>query len=136
MQPPKKPCRYCGELGHYPYKCFYKPMKNAKPCKFCSSSKHLSWQCFQNPNRLEQSKKKIKSGKVTVKWIITRKKWFKENPADHYVCYICGKWLTPEETTLDHVIPRSRAPHLRYEFSNLKPCCFVCNGEKGSKVYD
>lgn len=39
----------------------------------------------------------------------------------------------PSETTLDHVKSRSSRPDLRYEFSNLKPCCFTCNTLKGSK---
>jgi hypothetical protein len=41
-----------------------------------------------------------------------------------------------EETTLDHVIPRSRAPELRYDPNNLRPCCWTCNSKKGSRVYE
>lgn len=42
------------------------------------------------------------------------------------------KWMTPKETTLDHVLPRGSHPELRYELSNLKPCCWDCNYKKGS----
>lgn len=44
--------------------------------------------------------------------------------------------MDKSETTLDHVQPRSGAPDLRYEFSNLKPCCYACNSAKGSKRLD
>lgn len=58
-----------------------------------------------------------------------------DNLADYYNCYICGKYLTPLETTLDHVIPRSNFRNYanRHDYSNLKPCCATCNTEKGSK---
>ncbi|QNK82571.1 HNH endonuclease [Nakamurella sp. PAMC28650] len=36
--------------------------------------------------------------------------------------------------SLDHIIPRSRAPHLRYDFSNLQPSHYLCNVAKGSKT--
>jgi 5-methylcytosine-specific restriction endonuclease McrA len=39
----------------------------------------------------------------------------------------------PKETTLDHIKSRSRHPELRLELSNLAPCCWRCNKEKGSK---
>lgn len=72
-------------------------------------------------------------------WLQARAQWFKENwPNEQgfYICYLCGKWLDQKETTLDHVLPRSRRPDLRYEMSNLMPCCASCNLEKGSKVYE
>lgn len=66
-------------------------------------------------------------------WQKTRRKWFKENSSEFYTCYLCFRFLLPEETTLDHVIPRSARPDLRYELSNLEPCCWECNYKKGSK---
>jgi len=63
----------------------------------------------------------------------------KDNPPNHqgyYECYICLKWVDYTEVTLDHVIPRSRAPHLRYDLDNLRPCCGTCNSNKGSKTLD
>lgn len=71
-------------------------------------------------------------------WKKCREDWVKLNPPNHegyYVCYLCHKWVHETELTLDHIIPRSRAPHLRYVHENLAPCCWECNTEKGSKVY-
>lgn len=75
-------------------------------------------------------------GKVTKRWIEVRKEWFKENPPDengYYFCYLCNKRMTRAETTLDHKKSRSRHPELRFVKSNLAPCCWDCNSEKGSK---
>lgn len=122
---PTKPCRYCGNLGHWPYQCFKKP----KPTKA----------------------KLYQAGKITKQWLLTRKAWFRKNPPEqypypHYICYLPGhgEWLRPpsylagldnpltEVVTLDHVLSRSRHPELRFTLSNLKPCCFDGNQEKGS----
>lgn len=69
------------------------------------------------------------------KWLKRRKQWFKDHPADYYICYICGRGMMPNETTIDHVIPRSNARNYanRDDDDNLKPCCWTCNMEKGSK---
>lgn len=125
MPVPTKPCKFCGTLTHWPYQCFKNPYL-----------KKYGWQgskAWDNPKTRKALKKR---GKHYVIWMKTRTQWFIENPAEYYNCYICGKSLMPYETTLDHVIPRSRAPHLRYDMSNLKPCCGLCNQEKGSKVYE
>jgi 5-methylcytosine-specific restriction endonuclease McrA len=55
-----------------------------------------------------------------------------DNKQEAYNCFYCGKFLWPAEVTLDHYHSRSRHPELRYELSNLRPCCWNCNGEKGS----
>lgn len=71
-------------------------------------------------------------------WIRAKKRWFKENEPNfqgYYECYLCHKWVPKEEITIDHVIPRSRRPDLVTDQSNLRACCWTCNGEKGSKVY-
>lgn len=105
----------------------------SKPCKWCNSPKHWPYQCRLN----EKARKQIQKGKHAKLWSNFRRQWFKDNwPNEQgfYECYLCGKWLRDYETTLDHVIPRSRAPHLRYESTNLRPCCSTCNVEKGSKV--
>lgn len=126
-------CKYCGETWHKSYQCFYKPRKESKPCGHCGGASHLTWQCFLNPNREVQMKKKLKNGVVAKRWLAARKLWYRKNKADHYECYICGKWLTRQETTLDHIKSRSRHPELRYELSNLAPCCPGCNTNKGSR---
>jgi 5-methylcytosine-specific restriction endonuclease McrA len=48
-------------------------------------------------------------------------------------CYLCGRPLTIETLTLDHVKSRSRHPELRYELSNLRPACWACNTAKSSR---
>ena len=53
-------------------------------------------------------------------WIRAKKRWFKENEPNFQGYY---------------VIPRSRRPDLVTDQSNLRACCWTCNGEKGSKVY-
>ncbi len=134
-----KPCKHCSSTAHQAYQCFYRPPKNAKPCRHCHKTGHLSWQCFDNPNRTIETKKKLKSGRITLLWIKVRREWFIENPPDengYYYCYLCGKPMLPSETTLDHKKSRSRHPELRFVKSNLAPCCWNCNHEKGSKNDD
>ena len=80
-----------------------------------------------------------KVGKYTKKWLATRRAWIKQNPPDfdgYYYCYLCHKAIKQNEMTLDHIIPRSRRPDLRYDFENLRPCCWECNYKKGSKIYE
>lgn len=100
----------------------------AKTCQVCGKRAYSDY-CVQHKPR----KPIPQQGKHAKKWQDTRKQWFRENPAKQYVCYLCGKLLNKEETTLDHIKPRSGNPELRYEFSNLKPCCWSCNASKGSK---
>ena len=130
---PMSKCKYCEQSWHTSSQCFYKPNKLAKPCKYCKGTSHLSWQCRQNPNRAADIKKKLKRGKVSMQWVKTRRQWFKLNKADYYVCYICGRWLSRNETTLDHIKSRGRHPELRSALDNLAPCCFDCNQKKGSR---
>lgn len=133
MSMPTRACKYCDKLGHHPYQCFFRPNGQSKPCKYCGSIEHLSWQCFNNPKRQEEMKSKLKNGKVARAWIATRDKWFRKNRADYYICYLCGKRMPKNETTLDHIKSRSRHPELRNELSNLAPCCVTCNYSKGSR---
>lgn len=125
MSVPTKPCKFCGTLTHWPYQCYKNPYL-----------KKFGWKGSRLYNVPKVQKTLRRRGKAHVNWMRTRRQWFIENPAEYYTCYICNKSLMPYETTLDHVIPRSRAPHLRYEMSNLRPCCYLCNSEKGSKVYE
>lgn len=151
-----KGCKYCGSERHFPFQCWKNPKRIKgfsvpKPlhCTYCDRIGHLKVNCFEHKPKIPsylidpETKRyppvlraaKLKSyGKWAKRWAKTRSQWFIENPADNYTCYLCGKYLNPEETTLDHVIPRSRAPELRYVMSNLRPCCMTCNSIKGSKV--
>lgn len=132
----KTVCKHCAKTTHTSSQCFNKPPKQPKPCKFCQSTAHVSWQCRNKPDRTTQVKTKVQSmnqrGPVFTKWMATRRKWFKANKADHYVCYLCGKWMQKNETTLDHIKSRSRHPELRFELDNLAPSCLGCNALKGS----
>lgn len=109
MPVPKKPCKYCKGLGHWPF------------------------QCFQNP---DGKRKYVKPGKQALAWQQTRRNWFWDNQASFYICHYCGKQMLPGETTLDHKIPRSRAPHLRHDYDNIVTCCLRCNTLKGSVAHD
>lgn len=44
--------------------------------------------------------------------------------------------MTKNQTTLDHVIPRSREPNKRFDMSNLKPCCYLHNLLKASRTIE
>lgn len=73
-----------------------------------------------------------KIGKHGKLWLKTRAKWFKMFPSEYYNCYLCKRSLLKYQVTLDHIQSRSRHPELRYEMSNLAPCCMKCNKAKGS----
>lgn len=79
---------------------------------------------------------KVKNSKLSKLWLATRRAWFKANEADLYICYLCGKWMLKNETTLDHIQSRSRHPELRFELSNLDTLCYPCNQRKGSLSLD
>lgn len=49
-------------------------------------------------------------------------------------CYICGRGLTIDTMTIDHVIPRSKGGG--NTFDNLMACCLGCNQEKGNMPWD
>ena len=51
---------------------------------------------------------------------------------DRALCQYCSKQLTYEESTVDHVLPRSRGG--RNTWSNLVLCCSACNTKKGDKT--
>jgi len=51
---------------------------------------------------------------------------------DNYRCQYCGRKLSPDELTYDHVIPRSRGG--RTEWTNIVTCCIECNKRKGGRT--
>lgn len=78
-------------------------------------------------------------GKIGKQWSAVRKEWLKNNPPNHqgyYECYLCYKWVIASEITLDHILARSKRPDLRFDSNNLRPCCWECNKEKGSKTIE
>lgn len=140
-----KTCKQCGYAGHTKFSCRERPQK---PCKYCKKSGHFSFMCggkpkaplfctncdweghdrMHCPNRIKPKT----HGKHYKLWEVTRRRWFKENKADNYTCYLCDKFMFKNETTLDHKLSRGRHPELRYVLSNLAPCCNPCNVDKGS----
>jgi 5-methylcytosine-specific restriction endonuclease McrA len=51
---------------------------------------------------------------------------------DNYTCKLCGRKLTYETATLDHVIPRSKGGS--GAINNLVTACAPCNREKDDKM--
>lgn len=107
-----------------------------KPCKHCHSPYHTSLMCFNNP------KKPIKKSTFQPKeraWLesnLTRAKWMKQNPPSHegyWMCIVGGGAMTKHSLTLDHDIPRSRAPEKKHDLKNLNPMCNFHNNDKGSR---
>ncbi len=51
---------------------------------------------------------------------------------DNWICGYCGDNVTPENATLDHIIPQSKGgTHAR---SNLRTACLICNSIKSGKT--
>jgi len=51
---------------------------------------------------------------------------------DQYACQYCGTHLTPEELSVDHVIPRSRGG--RSNWTNCVLSCLRCNRRKSNRT--
>lgn len=124
---PKKPCKFCGLTGHFPYQCRANPKKAMKR------------------SSIRQRKPINKIGKQTKQWFITRSTWIRKNPppidGKYWECYLqihpwCPRLIDLSQLTVDHVDARSRDPSLRFKLSNLKPACKYCNEMKGSKSLD
>jgi 5-methylcytosine-specific restriction endonuclease McrA len=113
-----KSCTECGNTGHSRFNC---PRRPKKP--------------LQTKTVLKPKKRMKQAGGVTKKWLAVRAEWLRQNPPDHlgnYQCHYCRKDVPKNEITLDHYHSRSRRPDLRFELSNLVPCCYRCNRDKGS----
>ena len=122
---PKKPCKHCKLMGHFPYQCRTNPKKALKRTEIKRSTKPIR-----------------KVGKQTKQWFITRATWIRKNPPPidgiYWECYLrihpwCPVRIDIEHLTLDHVVSRTRDPSKRFSQDNLKPACLYCNEEKGSK---
>ena len=116
-----------------------------KPCKTCNSMGHFTYNCFRNPRKAIQRTSIKQQGKYAKQWALTRKTWIKRNPPPiagrYWECYLrihpwCPVRIDVRHMTLDHVISRSRAPGLRFNRDNLRPACYYCNNEKGSRSLD
>lgn len=51
---------------------------------------------------------------------------------DNYSCRYCGKQLSSEELSVDHVLPKSRGGKDSWE--NLVTACKPCNSKKGDRT--
>ena len=51
---------------------------------------------------------------------------------DYYTCRYCGKQLSTEELSVDHVLPKSRGGKETWE--NLVTSCKPCNSRKGDRT--
>lgn len=118
---PKKPCKHCGQMGHYPYQCFANPKKALK----------------RTPLK--------KVGKQTKQWFITRATWIRKNPPPiegrYWECYLrihdwCPVRIDITQLTLDHVVARTRDHSKKFALDNLRPACYYCNEKKGSRSLD
>lgn len=115
------------------------------PKQYCDNCgvTHTSLQCFKKPRTVLKNKKAVnRYGKEYGKWRETRGQFIQDNPPDQYGFWYCALRVSDmclgrmdiDQLTVDHIIPRSRAPQLRHEPSNLQPACVYCNKEKGSSV--
>ena len=53
---------------------------------------------------------------------------------DNYTCQYCGNIFSYGKLTMDHVIPKSRGGHKRWD--NIVSSCHKCNNKKGSKTLE
>ena len=52
----------------------------------------------------------------------------------NWECAYCGKKLTPDTATIDHILPKHKGGHnVR---SNMACCCSSCNRSKGSSLVE
>lgn len=70
--------------------------------------------------------------------------WYKTNKPDNdgfYTCYLqissmCPIRLSKQSMTKEHVMPKVKAPELKFEPSNIRPACKWCNKLKGSRTLE
>ena len=124
-------------------------MKGKPTCKKCGQFNHWTYQCYATIREMPKKpviKRKPIVAKQDVKWLATKKRWFKANPPvnGYYYCHYCNCVLTKEKelndfgveyVTLDHVKNRSHYA-LKYNIANLVPCCQKDNYLKGSMSYE
>jgi 5-methylcytosine-specific restriction endonuclease McrA len=90
--------------------------------------------------------KPLKRSKIKVKfyddetWIKIRQLYFDQHPPDYddqyYQCGLCPFAVHKDEVVLDHKIPKSSHPELKYDFDNLHTAHFTCNSLKGSMTLE
>lgn len=112
-----------------------RPLQRKSPLK-AKQNKDNPYSSFKPVTEIKLKKTKLKSrSKVSYRWEAYRADWLKRNPPawnGNYTCGICGQFVEAKEVTLDHKIPRSRRPDLRYSDDNIVPAHALCNQLKGS----
>ena len=53
---------------------------------------------------------------------------------DRNTCQYCGKRLTPQESNLDHIVPRTRGG--KHTWENVVTSCLACNLRKGHSALE
>lgn len=118
-----------------------------KACSYCGGENHSSLTCFKKRIRDYKISKKMaplrrESKASTDKRAILSNTFFANNPPDSrggYTCYLqinrnCPKWVSKKHVTLEHVLPRSKYPEVKWNVLNIKPACSFCNQTKLSNT--
>jgi len=87
--------------------------------------------------------------KIKIPAVVKTTKYFKVNSQlvnfsrknlfirDNYTCQYCGAKPAINQLTYDHVIPKSKWPHIQQSptsWTNIVTACFRCNCKKGNKT--
>jgi len=117
-----------------------------EPLKIIDWKKALNLLFLGKVEVLEEYDKEIHSVSFTIKLpavvrLLKMIKWRKKPVKfsrqniyirDNYSCQYCGRKLSPEELTYDHVIPKSKGG--KTEWENIVTCCPECNRKKGGRT--
>lgn len=76
-------------------------------------------------------KLKYNINRQAVKMLFSRNAIFKR---DRYSCSYCGVFLSPNQITLDHIIPKSRGG--TSSFDNCVAACLDCNKRKADRLLE
>lgn len=104
-------CSKCGEikeLGYFPNNANKNIIKYKSACKDC--------------RRIASWKRKGLIGEPTATELKEMKKYFNNK------CIYCSEQITPENYTLDHIIPRTKGG--TNNINNIAIACFSCNTKK------
>lgn len=122
------------ENGKWRLKTSDKTIENEIAC-FCQR-KHLHYECIDD--------KYVRSNDYRKNFISS----YEKKDGKYYRCAYCGKKLTNQRMTVDHIIPIDKVQHNVYyrklmdffkinninDVNNLAPACEKCNKRKGRKL--
>ena len=78
------------------------------------------WIEFENnPQHIAREKEKARKLRKTQWW---------RNEIAKGICHYCQKQFSPDELTMDHIVPLARGG--KSTKGNVVPCCKSCNSEK------